>query len=489
MSTVGDQRRDRGVSRYRGDWAPNAALARRAFSSDIGAPRRKPWLIVQPNQVALFLLFTSALFVFKFFEPTFATPNLLALTDKELESLVENRSGTNLFNKVKWLGLFAIAAAVVAFEPRRFMRLARFAWPLFLICAIAIASVMWSVDSGATMRRAVRATLPIIVLVVGVAYLNNPRQAFAVLHVALAAMLAQNLAALGIPGTFDAFGNFTGSVPSKNQLGYLAALAILVGLCSHHWTTSAWQRAANLAYLAGWALVLALSVSKTSIALTLVVPVGLIAADAMSRYLGVGIGFLTAVALSLVLVVIGFVRYGFGLTPLQALDLEHVTFTGRTQIWDFMIDQIDDRLLFGYGFGAFWGIGGGAPSLTATYEYIWYLDSAHNGYIDLTAHIGLLGLLAFAVILVHFSRAAAKLFEYEPSLYRTVWLFVLFVLLHNLLESTIFRPIETPLWLLFTVSVLVTLRIVSDARREQAAATPPAARVSARGAARIGASS
>lgn len=73
------------------------------------------------------------------------------------------------------------------------------------------------------------------------------------------------------------------------------------------------------------------------------------------------------------------------------------TFTGRTDIWQFSIDNIKDRLVLGHGFGSFWETPftyfqpkvDGSQAATASH--------AHNGFLNLALTIGLPG-LALAVI-------------------------------------------------------------------------------------------
>jgi O-antigen ligase len=80
---------------------------------------------------------------------------------------------------------------------------------------------------------------------------------------------------------------------------------------------------------------------------------------------------------------------------LQALYIDP-TFTGRTDIWRFVIAHIAERPFTGYGFSTFW--------LTEDVVYgfkdvgwVSSVSTAHNGYLDLALQLGIPG--AFLMIL------------------------------------------------------------------------------------------
>ena len=89
--------------------------------------------------------------------------------------------------------------------------------------------------------------------------------------------------------------------------------------------------------------------------------------------------------------------YGIGFLDVLRLGSNDITFTGRTDIWEFIYTKVQDNLALGYGFGGFWGLGDRSGNLTASYVYMWYLDSSHNGYLDIMIHLGVIGLSAVAL--------------------------------------------------------------------------------------------
>ncbi|MEM7300876.1 MAG: O-antigen ligase [Pseudomonadota bacterium] len=78
------------------------------------------------------------------------------------------------------------------------------------------------------------------------------------------------------------------------------------------------------------------------------------------------------------------------------------TYTGRLDLWQFSVDRILERPLFGYGFESFWG----TPlvkSIEQPIELSWDVRDivhAHNGYLDAAISFGLIGLAVLLLVLI-----------------------------------------------------------------------------------------
>ena len=133
------------------------------------------------------------------------------------------------------------------------------------------------------------------------------------------------------------------------------------------------------------------------------------------------------------------------------------TLTGRTEVWDAVIEKIWERPWLGYGYDAFWQPGGGQ-------DYIWYVfritfTQSHNGYLDLTVELGILGLLLFALsFLTAYIRAInwGRIIKNPEGLWPLIYL--TFIFMYNQSETT---NIETNslFWILY-VSITLSLRRV-----------------------------
>jgi O-antigen ligase len=74
------------------------------------------------------------------------------------------------------------------------------------------------------------------------------------------------------------------------------------------------------------------------------------------------------------------------------------TLTGRTVLWQAVLEQCKNHPWTGYGLGAFWGTGNAFPIYATT---SWVPTSAHNGFLECLLELGALGLalLLFLMLL------------------------------------------------------------------------------------------
>jgi O-antigen ligase len=111
--------------------------------------------------------------------------------------------------------------------------------------------------------------------------------------------------------------------------------------------------------------------------------------------------------------------------------------TGRTDLWGYAIDCIRDKPLLGYGYEAFWTYDS-VPARRIREAINW--DSAphaHNGYIDLTLGVGIIGLLAYLALLTIFAKKAYVYFASGPEDYRRWPLtFLAFTFFYQLTEGS-----------------------------------------------------
>lgn len=113
------------------------------------------------------------------------------------------------------------------------------------------------------------------------------------------------------------------------------------------------------------------------------------------------------------------------------------TLTGRTDIWAVIMGKIQERPWLGYGFDGFWhGIYG--ESLYVRNALMWDLPNSHNGFLDLTLGIGIVGMAILALAAwVTFIKGIALLkthFAWEHT-WAVVYIFYLFMI--NMSESSL----------------------------------------------------
>ncbi len=130
------------------------------------------------------------------------------------------------------------------------------------------------------------------------------------------------------------------------------------------------------------------------------------------------------------------------------------TLSGRTEIWDAVINAISKHPWLGYGFSAFWQEGGGSEFVSRAVHF--RVTQAHNGYLNMGAELGVLGLLFFGLSMIFtYIRAIqwARLGKTTEALWPIIY--ATFLPLYNYSETT--TPAEADFfWVLF-VAISISL--------------------------------
>ena len=113
------------------------------------------------------------------------------------------------------------------------------------------------------------------------------------------------------------------------------------------------------------------------------------------------------------------------------------TLSGRTEIWQYVWDQIQLRPWLGYGLSAFWN-GFDGPSGYVQLAMRIAVVYAHNGFLDIWLSIGLLGLSVFTIVFLG-TTARSLILLRKTNSPEGFWplLFLTYILLSNLTEGTI----------------------------------------------------
>lgn len=136
------------------------------------------------------------------------------------------------------------------------------------------------------------------------------------------------------------------------------------------------------------------------------------------------------------------------------------SFTGRADVWRFVAEKMKERLIAGRGFDAFWD----DTSLRANAEQGWVAGAAHahNGFVDITLSMGLIG-LAFTLWALVFAPFAdlgeAARRGADPALRMLCAAMLVYGLWASSLETFLFDR-ANPVWFLLLFAVF-TLRYLA----------------------------
>lgn len=130
------------------------------------------------------------------------------------------------------------------------------------------------------------------------------------------------------------------------------------------------------------------------------------------------------------------------------------TFTGRSDIWEFVLAAVAEKPSIGHGYAAFWD---GVTERQTTQGSEWAVTAAHshNSYLDLAVTIGLPGLLLVVLIFVvaplrNFQQVQAhNRSNALGKLFLTIWLFGLYF---GTTETFLLER-QNPVWFMFALAV------------------------------------
>ena len=138
--------------------------------------------------------------------------------------------------------------------------------------------------------------------------------------------------------------------------------------------------------------------------------------------------------------------YHMGLIPwIAGVTGGDPTLTGRTQLWDALLEIGSKRWLQGAGYGGFW-LGSLGNDLWE--QFVWHPNQAHDGYIDVYVELGLIGLILLGIYIIVTYRDILRNFAFDSDYGRFRMTILTMVIIYNVTESSFCKP-TTILWFLF----------------------------------------
>lgn len=322
--------------------------------------------------------------------------------------------------------------------------------PLVLTTTLLVfASVSWSFDPELSLRRAGSYSVGVLLALYIVSRLSLPD----IMRLFAVSTLIPGLCSVvyAIIDPSDAYmhggaleGNLRGVYSHKNQLANVMAVGFL---CQLYLAITAGHRRRHLLLAGFHAVLVFLAHSATSelSVFAMATSLGTYALWRKQRQVGALAILLMLAGLALVLWLV--IADPGGLAGVLDRD---VTLTGRTDLWPRLIAPIEDRLLVGWGYSAFWQVGN--PIVDELWGKLgWQPPHAHNGVLEMTLDFGLLGLAAcllfFGALLIHALQAMRRGAGYEGWAYLAM---LLYTALNNMIEISIMRVQEFA-WLAFLV--------------------------------------
>ncbi|GBQ31425.1 O-antigen ligase family protein [Gluconacetobacter sacchari] len=368
---------------------------------------------------------------------------------------VASTDSVNPINRFIWLALMAAALPLIRSRWTGLQDTFKAGWPLIALFVYFTCSTVWALDPDASRRRVLLAWVQIILVATLTSSIRDRLILIRCIFMSCVITACADLVTwVVMPGFAMTDEGLAGLQPQKNLTGLIMMYGLLAGGTLLFCRLGKQERRLTWA---GNALLLALllaSRSKTSLAIILVMP-GLLwlffmlTRSRKSAALAIACGTVG----SAIGTVFGYLIWCSTTNSDPMVLFRNMTFTGRTDLWSFMLLEIQKRPWFGAGFYSFWAINPAVqPSLKSS---MWFgnevhINEGHEGYIDLIATGGLVGLAMGVGILVYAITLAVKAVAKAPiwhgphsaTMIRPVAFFHLAFLLalsiHNFTESNLF---------------------------------------------------
>ncbi len=298
--------------------------------------------------------------------------------------------------RIMWLPVYVLVLALAVMRTRTLILVSVRMPLLIMLLGVTAASVLWSIDTAVTFRRAIAV---IVTTGLGLHLANRYNwqemlTMFGLIWLILAGLsyvISLGMPAIGLEQDGDHIGAWRGLWFQKNALGgHMSRATLLFAFLM--------ITAPDLRRLWIFGLILTiglvfLSTSKTSL-------VGMLLGFGI---LGTGFLMRRGARLALVLLWLAVLFTGI-LSAIVVFQPEllvsvlgrDLTLTGRTDIWVALGYVIVDRPWLGHGYGAFWTIGS-APADFVKDLVQWDVPTAHNGWMETWLSVGLVGMGLFAL--------------------------------------------------------------------------------------------
>lgn len=388
------------------------------------------------------------------------------------------RDGGNTLNQVSTILLVLCCAAFITLRAS-WAPSASVTTSLVLVLLWIAATAVNSVDVALAWKRII---LCVCILIIASAFpllATSERQFVRLMQVCLLVILFLNFASVALLPSLakhqahDLFepnlaGDWRGLFLHKNIAGSAMAFGVFFGI----YIARSGSALAGGLIVAGSLVFLLLSGSKTP--LSILVPTLILSSIILRlRSTSARVGLMLLVVALFNLFTVGsvvFPQVG-GIVEAIARD---PTFTNRTDVWTFAIDQLSGRWTTGFGYRAFWGSTWLYSSGYVLETWAARAANGHNGYLDMVMSSGVPGLILLMVwLFVQPLRDVTKSIERGATsalttLYVRIWTYCI---LNACLESVFFSDFG-PVWFSMLIAVFglryqVTANLIGSAARRQ----------------------
>jgi O-antigen ligase len=324
-------------------------------------------------------------------------------------------------------------------------------------------SVLWSDFPEVSFRRWVRSLGDIIMVLIVITEINHTGavlklfRSMAYVLIPISIIFIKYYRNLGV--TYDETGAFemwVGVTTHKNSLGQLACVSAAVLV----WTFFSKYYKSKLLDIPVLLIALFLlngsktSLSRTSFGVFIFAMVILFILKLLKNRVNV-IRTFTCILIPTIIIINLLTNYLYSKDIMTMVILStggDPTLTGRTPLWDAILQIASHHQLLGAGYGGFW-IGNLGNNLWDTFN--WKPGAAHNGYIDVYVDLGLIGVTILLFLIIFAYRDILKNIAYNSDFGKFRMMMFVMILVYNYTESSFFKPTAL-LWFSY---LIISIRV------------------------------
>ena len=417
-----------------------------------------------PSSVLSFIR-DSALFAYLIFIFTAHIDLLYAFGDGRAVAMKTQLVEGSLFSQIMVSILFGVSILLQFAGQTPVRRIVLTAVPLLPIMIWIGLSVMWSDFQDVSVRRAARLVMEMTTIILIAAAYQDQYKLLRVIYLNFSLIVMADIALLSVPEiSFTPIG-YAGAHYSKQLSGTFCMVALPLFLLAIMDRRIFPSRLISVVFTLCCLLVLALSLSKSAQGLTficLVLTVCFIALRTANSIAAFVVTLIAGGAIALAIATIA----SIGVDNFLMSTIGDTTITGRDMIWYHALSLFWQSPLVGRGYGGIWNVGTYSVLQLPNMSETFILKEAHNGYIDILAELGIIGLiLAIVFIASIFYQVWHRIPFASVKRINFIALYTcLAIILENIFVSSIFRSGDG-FWLYFLLVTHASIFISQAPRR------------------------
>lgn len=357
--------------------------------------------------------------------------------------------------RLQWTPLFLVALVVLyRASLKSWVHHIRMNPLLALVLLYCICTVVWSPLPVSTVKRLVQLAgiMAICLAVVCVARPTTLQWIRVTLLVMFVLLVASVIIVfvnptVGKESVANLAGSWRGVMAQKNGFGMVISLAFIFGVfhCVRHPTRP-------LHLLSGLALILVcFAGARSSTSITVATLATGVYVVLRKNHVSSSHWRLRILATVVTLAMVGYQAFFIVesrppqwseiMNPIAGIFGKNADLTGRTDIWQYVLPEVDKHWIAGIGYGAFW-LGPGSPAQPVLDQLDWEPNQSHDGYIDITNELGVIGLslILGAVLMQAFNLwSLARIDRDRTAMHSALLVIILF---SNVTESSLLQPLH-----------------------------------------------